>query len=58
MKKLELNQMENLEGGLTASCGLALAGYGAVIVFGGPAGWGLLISGILASASVVDSCLN
>ena len=58
MKKIELNQMENLEGGLSKSCTLALISYGAVIVLGWPMTWGLGISMILASAGVVDGCLN
>lgn len=57
MKKLELNQMENLEGGLSLSCGLSLAGYGVLIVTAGTATFGLGIAAILAAASVVDSCL-
>lgn len=57
MKKLELNQMENLHGG---GCGLALGGYAATIIIGalaGPIGWAFIASVAVASVGVVDGCI-
>jgi hypothetical protein len=52
MKKLELNQMENLEGGgmNQRNCGIT----GLVIVGGlffGPVGWGISAAAVLTAAS-------
>ena len=54
MKKLELNQMENLEGGLSPAC-KAEMGLGAVFggIVGGP--WGYAI-GLTAGYFLSDKC--
>ena len=55
MKKLELNQMENLEGGLNCesafNMGIGIAGYGAT--FGGMAGGAL---GLCVFAGMMLAC--
>ena len=59
MKTLDLNQMENLQGG-DVSCGLALGGYAATIIIGalaGPIGWAFIASVAVASVGVVDGCI-
>ncbi len=47
MKKLQLNQMENLEGGVSANCGVSLAG---ALVFGTGAIIGAATGGVGAIA--------
>jgi len=57
MKNLELNQMEELQGG---SCEVAVASYFAAIVIGalsGPFGWAVVASITVASIGVVDGCI-
>lgn len=48
MKKLELTQMENVEGGSVAGvvCGVGMLGWGSVL------GYGVALSGISAGLSV------
>ena len=58
MKKLELNQMENVEAGscFTSSVGLALTFAGAFLVTG-PVGAGLFAASFIwGSIDLADSC--
>lgn len=58
MKNLELNQMEELQGG---SCEVAVGSYFATIAIcalSGPFGWAVLASITVASIGVVDGCVG
>jgi len=64
MKKIELNQMENLEGGVSrsgnaASCAIAVAGTVAGLALA-PATFGLStgLTIFFGSLSVVDGCIG
>lgn len=59
MKKLELNQMENLNGGGTFSCGLAIVSMGVGLALA-PATFGFSVGAtiLLGSAGIVDSCIE
>jgi len=58
MKKLELNQMENLEGG-SFSCGLAIVSTGIGLALA-PATFGLSVGATIffGSLRIVDSCIG
>ena len=58
MKKLELNQMENLNGGVD-SCTLALgvAAGGIILMAFQPFSWFVVGGVVLESISIVGSCL-
>ena len=62
MKKLELNQMENLNGGLTQGCKKALLNMGlssigfALSLAGGPFGIGIGGSALLLAAADMNEC--
>ena len=60
MKTLELNQMENLQGGKMSSCQLALLVGGVGIVLAAFAPWSYLMMGgaALDAIGLVGSCLN
>lgn len=62
MKKLELNQMENLQGGLTQACKKAILNLGlnsigfALSLAGGPFGIGIGGSALLLSLADMNEC--
>jgi hypothetical protein len=58
MKKLELNQMENLEGG-SISCGIAIVSTLVGLALA-PATFGLSVEATIffGSLSIVDSCIG
>ena len=59
MKKLELNQMEQISGdGCGASLGFALAGIVVLAVFGGPFGWGTVAAIVVNGTSLAYGCGN
>tara|TARA_B110000091_G_C13548559_1_gene363449 strand:+ start:366 stop:557 length:192 start_codon:yes stop_codon:yes gene_type:complete len=59
MKKLELNQMEQIEGeGCGASMAFAFAGVAALAIFGGPFGWGTVAAIFINGTSLAYSCGN
>ena len=53
MKKLELNQMENLEGGINGRNCFLLGAAGALTLFAGPSGW-MVSAGLWATAASGD----
>ncbi len=58
MKKMELSQMENLQGG-DFSCGLAVVSYGVGLALA-PATFGFSVGAtlLLGSLGVVDACIG
>tara|TARA_R110002050_G_scaffold300061_1_gene467540 strand:+ start:989 stop:1171 length:183 start_codon:yes stop_codon:yes gene_type:complete len=60
MKKLNLNQMENVQAGELTSCELALLVTSGAIILGVFAPWSYLMMGGLAldAVGLVGSCLN
>ena len=61
MKKLELNQMENLEGGKSWACAIAMAEFTlgtGIVVGGGPLTW-VGVAGVgLLWANMVEACAH
>ena len=60
MKNLELNQMENLQGGTVSSCELALAvsAGGIILMALQPFSWFVVGGVVLESISIAGSCLQ
>ncbi|BFO64369.1 hypothetical protein KCF3NO3_03520 [Chryseobacterium sp. KCF3-3] len=60
MKKLNVSQMENLQGGLNRDCALAIAGLGLTIagafITTTPVGGALLVGSMIVSGMSMSSC--
>ena len=60
MKKLEISQMENLQGGINSDCAWAIAGlvagFAGAFVTTTPVGAGIFAVGFVASSVGMKSC--
>ena len=60
MKKLEISQMENLQGGISGDCAWAIAGlvagFAGAFVTTTPVGAGIFAVGFVASSVGMKSC--